>query len=143
LAAILVSALPAQATDPLEVLITTRSLKCTFPVGRVAEWDKGSPAVASSSLDNPLHFDSLDPRAGTGRFIGNAGSTDVRLFVTVAGLGIVETTPLGGFIVTTVFAHYVDRSTDFIAVHSRHIPGLGALSPPIPSQYHGTCKRWE
>ena len=127
----------SQETAAFERLLATSSLRCTFTVGRSVDWDSGKPKVSSDKLGNELVFDAINVRAQTARFIGNIGATDVVALITATGLTLIEETPTGNYQFTTVFASYADGTKDFIAVHSRHADLLG----PLPSQFHGTCKR--
>ena len=126
--------------DALELLLSARSLDCSFPTGRSGKFEAGEPKLSDDSFSPPFHFDSLDSSKKTARFVGNLGSADVALLMGVGGIGFVESTRAGGLVITTVFAEYAKGSTDFLAVHSRHVPGVPSLIPPFFGQYYGTCR---
>jgi hypothetical protein len=118
------------------------SFKCTFGPGAVGNWDAGSVKIDRGNFGNPtvvLHFDNVDPTAGTGRLIGNAGSSDLVVLTSGAGLNFIERTGSGNFVFTTIFRAKARGSNDFIAVMSRH---METPTGPFPSQYHGTCAAW-
>ena len=92
---------------------------------------------ASWGKNNVILFDAIDTKKGRARLIGNVGAEDVIVWLTAIGLTFVEATPSSNINVTTVFANKVGR--DYIYVQSRHVVLLS--SGPLPSQYHGTCKR--
>lgn len=89
-----------------------------------------------------LQFDAIDRHAGTARMIGNQAAADVAILLSPSALTFIEQTTFGSINVTTVFETQVPHSpTGFIAVHSRHATGM--IGPPLPSQYHGTCRVWD
>jgi hypothetical protein len=119
-------------------LLRVRSLKCSFAPNAFADWKSGSPKVTLARENVTLHFDGIDVQKQKARLIGNQGAGDVTVFATPAGLHFMEQTGSGNMVFTTVFA---SRTSDgFIAVTSRHMDMPGG---PLPSQYHGTCKRWQ
>ena len=119
-------------------LLAARSLKCSFAANAFADWKSGTPKLTLAREDLGLHFDSIDSKAQKARLIANQGAGDVTVFTTPEGLHFIEQTASGNMVFTTVFA---SRASDgFIAVTSRHMNLLGG---PLPSQYHGVCKRWQ
>ena len=72
LAGLLCVAATTSTASPLESLLATRSLKCSFHIGQAADWKAGSPKMMTDSLKNPLHFDSISPDSGTARIIGKS-----------------------------------------------------------------------
>jgi hypothetical protein len=100
-------------------LMGAKTLRCTIGPGAVAEWKSSQPAIS-----------------GKARLIGHAGAEDVVVWASRTGLTFVERTAGGNVNLTTVFARQIEG--DFVYVHSRHVLLLGE---PLPSQYHGTCKR--
>jgi hypothetical protein len=142
LAVAVVPSLHAQ-DETLSRLQTSRSLKCTFPIGSVADWKASGPVMERDPKGMSLHYDAIEWNGKRARLIGNQGAGDVGTITGLAAITFVELTPVGSVNVTTVFAAYQPGTTDFIAVTSRHvgtgIPGL----PPVPSQYYGSCRVWE
>jgi len=73
--------------------------------------------------------------------IGNLAAVDVAVLRTLGAVTFIEQTTLGSVNVTTVFETRPPAlQAGFIAVHSRHAAGM--MGPPVPSQYHGTCRVW-
>lgn len=124
----------------LQMLLTTKSLKCSFGPGNSGEWKNGQAQLAPSRFDVVIHFDSIDSSAGTARIIGNAGSSDAKVLATPVGLTIVEATATGNLVFATVFAEGGARESEFLAVLSRHMTFLNG--GPLVSQYLGTCAAW-
>ena len=116
--------------------------KCTFGPGSAANWDTGKVKIDPANFGDPsvtIHFDSIDPKAGTARMISNAGSSNVVTLSTGAGVTLIEQTGTGNLSFTTIFSQKPKRSSDFVAVMSRHID---TPTGPFPSQYYGTCAPW-
>lgn len=137
---LLIPSFSLAADDNFNRLINSRSLRCTFGTGSIVSWEKGKPVVERDKMKDPINFDSIDIKAGKARLIGNQGATDIHVFVTGTGITFIEKTPLGNFTITTIFSDCEKDTKRYIAVHSRHIGGLGF---PMPSQFHGTCEVWE
>jgi hypothetical protein len=125
---------PAQAVNPLA---SARHLSCTFTFYTTTRWANGVPEVRTGDDEFKFDIDTIDARNHTARIVATTASANVSAFLTDTGLNVIEQTPLGNFIVTTVFT--TGRIGDALpAVHSRH---LGDVSvPPSPSQYFGTCQ---
>ena len=127
-----------QVDGAFKRLATAKTLRCTIGPGASTDWASGRPVVQTSTWgkNNVIHFDAINTKKGRARLIGNAGAEDVIVWLTAIGLTFVEATPSGNINITTVFAN--TTGTDYMYVHSRHVV---LLSEPLPSQYHGTCKR--
>ncbi len=107
----------------------------------MALWENSKVKVEKDDFKGAsVVYDSIDLTTGKARMIGEIGATDVLVFATGSGLTFIEYTNSGNIHITTVFARYVDGTTDFVVVTSRH---LLLLDTPLPSQYHGTCTIWE
>jgi hypothetical protein len=145
--------------DPWTALSKATTLRCAFDQGSQSEWDKGKLTITTDGVrfgeGGVFTFDSISLRkhtagpcelpilaigVGRARIIGNGGGGDVLALLTMGSLTFVETTSSGSVIVTTVFEQLKPGTLDYIAVQSRNISGLGDLSSPMPSQYHGTCR---
>lgn len=73
----------------------------------------------------------IEPKAKKSYFIGNNGSTAVRLVPNAGGVTFIEITKAGNVMVTAI----TNRGE---SVHSRSSIVLGDL---VPSQYYGSCKK--
>lgn len=120
-------------------LVEVKSLKCSFKVGQVASSKNGTYTLKKDSGFDELIFDSINANQGTAKMIGNQGAEDVSVLFTSSGITFVEETSLGNLTFTTVFHQKPIGFNEFAVIHSRHIDMLGVI---IPSQYYGTCKRW-
>jgi hypothetical protein len=145
---LMIMTLPVFGEDvesPLQGLLKTPSLRCSFSLVMQADWESGKlKNSVDKEEDIVLHFDSINPKRGKARLIGNEGATDVVVIPSASGLNFLEETPSGNINFTAIFQSAEKNSTDFIAVTSRHLlfPGLAGLYP-FPSQHHGTCKIWQ
>jgi hypothetical protein len=118
-------------------LATATRLSCTFTFYTVTIWDEGTPEVRTGDDVLTFEISAIDNRAHTAEIIAPTGAASVSLFLTDTGLNVIEQTPIGNFIVTTVFGTALADGS-FPAVHSRH---LGDVSrSPTPSQYFGSCQ---
>lgn len=124
--------------DVMKNLLSSKSLKCTFQNGSIANWKDGKLKIETDRIAAPIHFDSIDLKNKTARGIGNQGASDEKLIITASGITFIELTGFGNLVFTTVFP-YLNKEGDFIAVTSRHMDLVG----PLPSQYHGACKKWD
>lgn len=124
--------------DVMKKLLSSKSLKCTSQNGSIAKWKDGKLRIETDRSASTIHFDSIDLQNKTARGIGNQGASDEVLIVTASGITFIEQTGMGNLVFTTVFP-YRNKEGDFIAVTSRHMDLVG----PFPSQYHGTCKKWD
>jgi hypothetical protein len=118
--------------------VSAHSIRCQLGRGTQASWDGGKLELENANMgeSGQATFDSIDPKAGKARLIGNAGAGDVLIIATSAGLTFIEQTAFGNVNFTTVFAAYDSAaSRRFVAVSSRH----QNINGPFPSQYHGTC----
>jgi len=123
--------------EPITQLVSARSLECLFGPGTVAEWKAQRFTISQDLWKGDTHFDSIDPKGGKARLIGNQGATDVLVLPSSSGLTFVEATSAGNFSFTTVYASHCGAAGIFSAVMSRH---MNLLGEPLSSQYHGTCK---
>jgi hypothetical protein len=124
----------------LQVLMTTRSLKCSFPAAATADWNSDEPRLRTSSEQKDFGFniDAIDHKTHKARLIGNAGSDDLTSVAGDSSVSFIEVTPAGSINLTTVYA-WRDKLRRFKAVHSRHV----AIGGPSPSQNYGFCQVWE
>ena len=128
-----------QVDEAFVRLLNAKCLKCAFENGTVVDWRNGSPKLEHDKMSNDIFFSSIDLHKKTAVIIGNMGSTEINAYAGSIGVTFIETTGLGWFIFTTVFADTSSETGDYIAVMSKHASFLS----PMPSQFHGTCKIWE
>ncbi|ODS52038.1 MAG: hypothetical protein ABS36_17915 [Acidobacteria bacterium SCN 69-37] len=110
---------------------------CTFTRYGLARWEGEAPPTVIAGDDTfRIGITDFDRRRNRARVVGGNGTVDVSAFFTPTGLNVIEQTPGGNFILTTIFV--VARSPDsWYAVHARHLGDPEA--PPSVSQYYGSC----
>ena len=129
---------PAAAqTASKGVLTTVQSLRCSFPTAATTRWRDGAPETGTGEQTFGFQIDAINSQKRTARIVGPSGSAEASAFLTDTGLNVIEQTPLGNFVLTSVFS---GGSADdkLIAVHSRHVGDLAAA--PTVSQHYGTCE---
>lgn len=125
---------PAVPPNPLAAV---RAFDCTFTRYGVARWDGESPTVLTGEDTFRLGITNVDIRRSRARIVAAAVTVEASAMLTPMGLNVIEQTPGGNFILTTIFT--VARSADtYYAVHARHLGDL--TTPPSASQYYGTCE---
>lgn len=125
---------PAVPANPLNGV---REFQCTFSNFGVARWGDEGATVVAGEEDFNFAVAAVDLRRSRARIVGATASADATAMLTPTGLNVIEQTPSGNFLLTTIFA--VARSTDtYYAVHSRHLGDQ--TTPPSASQYYGTCE---
>jgi hypothetical protein len=125
---------PQGASNPLA---RVKTLSCSFPVYATADWSGVPPGISSKTQELTFEITSIDLNRRRARIVGSGGSADVTAVLTGTGLNIIEQTPIGNFILTTVFTAGGTGGA-YLAVHSRHIGDL--KFPPGVSQSYGTCR---
>ncbi len=125
---------------PLQDLLNSSSIGCTFGAGNSAEWPNGKIRVGTSAWQGgPVNFESIDIGAGTAQMIGSGvtrmqnASVGVTVAPTDGGLNFSGIVGHGTLVVTTVFSG-LDAAGHHIAVISSH--GLIGLES---AQFYGTC----
>lgn len=128
--------------DPVSRLRHARSLRCTYQSG-VGTWVRSGRRTVEEDKDNGVAtYDGINVTKGTARIIANAGAADLTAWLDRQGsLWLVERTPMGYEVVTTVFPMYAEGSHDeFVVLESRHT--LSGFIAVAESSY-GTCKVWQ
>ena len=130
---------PAPAPAPAQIpsLATAQALRCTFTLYVATHWVDGEPETVAGDDKFTFSIEAIDLQTRRARIVGATASASASAFVTDTGLNVIEQTPIGNFILTTVFANG-QTGGRFMAVHSRHLGDLSA--PPGPSQYFGSCE---
>jgi hypothetical protein len=129
-------------TDAAARLRAARSLRCTYQVG-IGTWVRSGRRTVEEDKDNGVAtYDDINLTKRTARIIANAGSADLAAWLDRQGsLWLVERTPMGYEVVTTVFPMYAEGTNDeFVVLESRHtLSGFIALAETS----YGTCKVWQ
>lgn len=123
--------------EPPNPLAAIKTFQCTFTRFGVVRWDAAAPSVISGEDSFTLGITGFDARRNRARVVGTNATVDASAMLTPTGLNVIEQTPGGNFILTTIFT--APRSADtWYAVHARHLGDPAA--PPSVSQYYGTCE---
>lgn len=122
---------------PAGPFVKARALECAFTTYGVAAWNGLSARILTGDDDVRFRVENLDLRRGAARVVSASATVEVTAMATETGLNVIEQTPIGNFILTTVFSAGGTADT-YVAVHSRHIGDL--TTPPSASQYYGTCE---
>ena len=121
---------------PNLVMANSLSFNCKFSDGISTNFDSGSPKSKGGGNIPDTIYDQINPKEGTGRFIGNAGAVDVMVLQGNQSVNIVEITPVGNMTFTTIFNGLPNKDGLFPVAHSRHPNMMGAFV----SQYVGLCR---
>jgi hypothetical protein len=133
-----VSARARQSSASQNPLQAVQSLQCSFTNYTSVAWPGGSPDIVQGTDNFSFQITDLNLKRHTGRVVGSNGSALVTAMLTPTGLNVIEQTPVGNFILTTVFATgATQEGRHFVAVHSRHLGDTSAA--PTASQYYGAC----
>ena len=118
-------------------LATAQALRCTFTLYVATHWVDGEPEALAGEDQFSFSIEDIDRQGRRAQIVAPTAAVSASAFSTNTGLNVIEQTPIGNFILTTVFTsgRIGDR---FMAVHSRHLGDVGA--PPGPSQYFGSCE---
>ncbi|MEO7191303.1 MAG: hypothetical protein ABI051_09620 [Vicinamibacterales bacterium] len=118
-------------------LAAAQAIRCSFRSFAATEWKDGQTETVVHPQEFVFQVDTINIKKRTGRFVVGTASVPVSVFLTQTGLDIIEQTPLGNFILTSVFAAG-GAAGAFPAIHSRHLGDLA--TPPSASQHFGTCE---
>jgi hypothetical protein len=125
--------------DPASRLNHARSLRCTF-TSSVATWIRsGHRTVEQTNDKGSAQYDNIDLAKGTARIIANAGAGDLAVWRerTFGSLWMLERTPSGNVVGTTVFPMYAEGTDEFVALEARHsMTGQIVLG----EETYGTCR---
>jgi hypothetical protein len=126
-----------KAALPVNPLAAAQTLECAFTSYAVTGWKDGVPTTVTTDETFKFQIAIVNLKKSRARIIGEQASEDATAVLTPTGLNVIEQTPLGNFLVTTVFT---TRAADerFLAIHSRHVGDTAAA--PSPSQHYGTCR---
>ena len=122
---------------PVNRLSAVQTLRCTFPTHAATLWNSTGAHTGVGEESFGFDIGSINLRRGASLIVGARGSAEATAMLTETGLNVIEQTPGGNFILTSVFAAG-GPADKFIAVHSRHLGDL--TTPPTASQYFGTCE---
>jgi len=121
---------------PANPLQSIRAFRCSFPTFGVGRWEGMAATVIAGEDTFSFEINNINLRRGAARVVASA-TVEVTARLTETGLNMIEQTPGGNFILTTIFTGGASADK-FHAVHSRHLGDL--TTPPSASQFYGTCE---
>ena len=127
------------ADDPASRLRGARSLRCTY-TSTVETWVRsGHRTIEQHDEKSTATYDNIDIVKGTARIIANLGAGGITVWLerTWGSLWMLERTPSGNVVVTTVFPMYAEGTDEFVVLEERHsIVGQIVLGEDT----FGTCR---
>jgi len=129
-------------SGPLDKLLSSMKVRCTFDRGAGGYWPSGKLFPHTAAWQGgPIEFESIDILDNRARLIGNPGVTgtidgvaEIRVTATNSGLHFSGFKPDGELFATTVFGA-LDSDGRYLAVMSTHGTGLDHES----AQFYGGC----
>src|SRR5690606_32996764 len=117
------SAAAQRRVTPAGPFVKARAIECAFTTYGVASWNGLAARVLTGDDDVRFRVENLDLRRGAARVVSASATVEVTAMATETGLNVIEQTPIGNFILTTIFS--AGGSADkYVAVHSRHLGDL-------------------
>ena len=93
----------------------------------MVQWTDKGPASTAGQDAFTFDVNAINLKRGAARIVGAGGATaEATAILSETGLNVIEQTPIGNFILTTIFIGGASADKYF-AVHSRH---LGDLTTP-------------
>ena len=116
-------------------------MRCTFTAHANTQFENGrrtTESVANKGIDlEPVTYDDLNLAKGTGRIVTGGGAANLTATWQAEALWLIERTPVGNMVVTTIFPKYAEGTRDFIVLESRH-SSVGRFV--LGEQSSGTCR---
>lgn len=119
-----------------ELLVHARSLACSIDWTYSALFKNGKRDLASHEKKYKFSIDDIDLVKGTARIISDNGAGDVTVRWAGSSLWFMGESAIGNVALTTVFPQYVEGTSDFILVESRH---SDLLTSYYAGQSYGRC----
>ena len=136
----LCTAVAIAADDPAKLLRGARSLRCSFTSSVETFAKSGHRSVEQTNDKGTAVYDDIDVAKGTGRIVANSGAGDLVVWRDAQdNLWMLERTPSGNEVVTTVFPMYAEGTDEFVVLESRHWLAIGGQTAAGETAF-GTCK---
>ena len=129
----------SSAGDPMSRLHGARSMRCTFTSNVDTLVKSGHRSVEQHNDKAVAVYDNINIDKGTARIVANSGAADIVVWAErISGsLWMLERTPSGNEVVTTVFPMYAEGTDEFVILEARHsMVGQTVLAEDT----FGTCK---
>lgn len=126
-----------RATPPPHPFANVPAFKCAFKTFSVTGWGDPAPSAVTAAEDFTFSIVVVNLKKGRARIVGSNATVEASLVLTPTGLNVIEQTPIGNMLMTTVFTSG-SAGGRYLAVHARHVGDLTAM--PSPSQHYGSCE---
>lgn len=137
LVALPISASAQRRGAPTGPFAKAQAFQCVFTNYGAVAWNGTTARVVTGDDNFQFRIENFDYRRATATVVGATAKVPVSATFAETGLNIIEQTPIGNFILTTIFTAG-GASDKYVAVHSRHLGD--PTTPPSVSQYYGTCE---
>jgi hypothetical protein len=128
------------ADDPASRLRGARSLRCTYTSSVETTVRSGHRSIEQTNDKGAAVYDDINVVKGTARIIANGGASDVVVWRDrQENLWMLERTPSGNEVVTTVFPMYAEGTDELVVLESRHWLAIGGQIAAGETAY-GTCR---
>jgi len=131
----------SSAEDPAARLHQARGLHCTF-TSAITVWVRNGHRTVDQTHDkSSAVYENINIDKGTARVIGNAGANDLVIWFDRSGsLWMLERSPGGQEVVTTVVPMYAEDTNELVVLETRHT----FTGPVVTGETdYGTCKVWD
>jgi hypothetical protein len=135
-------AMASAAENPASRLRAARSLRCAF-TSSVGTWVRsGHRSIEQTNDKSTAVYDNINVAKGTARIVAN-WSGDIAAWLDGGGsLWMLERTPSGNEVVTTVFPMYAEGTHEFVVLESRHWLAISGQTVAGETAF-GTCEMLE
>jgi hypothetical protein len=135
-------AVGSAADSPASRLRSARSLRCAF-TSSVSTWVKnGHRSIEQTNDKGSAVYDNINVAKGTARIVAN-WSGDIAVWLDAQGdLWMLERTPSGNEVITTVFPMYAEGTDEFVVLESRHSLAISGQTV-LGETAFGTCAMLE
>ena len=142
---LIISPIASDAQEPVQKFLEIKGFRCQWDKVAAVKFDDDivrfdiSPWSKDPKLTINLFLDIDHVKENKATFVGNLGSTEVKVFVTPMGMFFVETSDIGAVHLTTIYPYKVRSTGKYLGTLSRN----WALGVPMPSLTYGLCQPWE
>jgi hypothetical protein len=104
---------------------------------------RGHRTIEQTNDKGSAQYDNINVSKGTARIISNGGASDIAVWRDAQNdLWMLERTPSGNEVVTTVFPLYAEGTDRFVVLESRHSLAISGQIA-IGETAFGSCRVWE
>ena len=135
----------AQREAPFNPLPLAKTLKCTFPIYVITNWENGEPlpAVRKPGAILAFQIDQIDTQESSARLVSTSGVGHLTAQLAGSSLHLMDIRPSGSLTITTVFAQESgDKKLKAVHTRANYLPISlpGFVSQPEVTQHYGECE---